>query len=136
MRNITEIIVHCTATPWGRHVTVEEIRKWHKLQGWNDIGYHYVVYLDGSIHKGRSEAIAGAHCKGHNSKSIGVVYVGGVLEDCMTPKDTRTEMQKQSLIKLLKELKAKYPNATIHGHNEFAKKACPCFNVAEEYKSL
>lgn len=136
MRKINKLIVHCTATPEGRNVTVEEIDKWHKQLGWKGIGYHYIIYLDGTIHKGRDEEKVGAHCAGYNANSIGICYVGGVLKDGKTPKDTRTEAQKQSMIKLLKELKSKYPNATIHGHREFAAKACPCFDAKNEYKDL
>ena len=134
-RAINEIIVHCTATPEGRDYTVEQIRKQHKAQGWNDIGYHYVVYRDGSIHEGRSVEVTGAHCNGHNLYSIGVVYVGG-CDKAMRPKDTRTDAQKESLYFLLKVLKRHYPKATIHGHNEYAAKACPSFNVKEEYIDL
>ena len=136
MRDIKEIIVHCSATPEGKDFTVEDIRKWHLARGFKDIGYHYVIYRDGSIHKGREESVIGAHCTGHNSYSIGVCYIGGVAKDGKTPKDTRTEAQKESLVKLLKELKAKYPKATIHGHREFANKACPSFDAKKEYSTL
>lgn len=136
MREITEIIVHCTATPCNRTYTVEDIDRDHKKKSWKGIGYHYVVYQDGSVHKGRPEEEIGAHCQGHNKHSIGVCYVGGVAKDGKTPKDTRTEAQKQSLLELLKNLKVKYPNATIHGHREFAAKACPSFDAKYEYKDL
>lgn len=136
MRKITKIIVHCTATPEGKNYTVDTIRKWHIAKGWSDIGYHYVIYLDGSVHKGRDEKTVGAHCLGQNANSIGVCYVGGVATDGKTPKDTRTEAQKQSLIDLLKKLKAKYPKAFIFGHRDFAAKACPSFDAKTEYKSL
>ena len=135
MRQITEIIIHCSATPIGKNYTVEDIDKWHKAKGWKGIGYHYVIYLDGSVHKGRPEEEIGAHCKGHNSNSIGICYIGG-LDEFGEPEDTRTDKQKEALIVLLKALKAKYPDATIHGHREFAAKACPCFDAKEEYKSL
>lgn len=136
MRKINKIIVHCSATPEGREVIVEEIDKWHKANGWKGIGYHYVVYLDGSIHKGRDEKEVGAHCAGQNTNSIGICYIGGVEADGKTPKDTRTEAQKKSLLELLKKLKEKYPNATIHGHREFASKACPSFDAKYEYRGL
>lgn len=135
-RVINEIIVHCTASYEGRNVTVDAIRRMHvKERGWSDIGYHYVVYLDGSIHEGRNVNISGAHCTGHNSHSVGVVYVGG-LDKNGKPKDTRTAAQKTALLKLLRQLKALYPKATIHGHREFANKACPCFDANTEYAKI
>ena len=134
-RLIKEIIVHCTATKEGVPVTIEEIRKWHKKNGWSDIGYHYVVTLDGKIKGGRDVNISGAHCSGHNSYSIGVCYVGGLDKNGIT-KDTRTKEQKKSLENLLVRLLEMYPEAEIHGHNEYAKKACPCFNAHYEYSAL
>lgn len=135
-RKIKEIIVHCSATPEGKDYSVDTIRKWHLQRGFADIGYHYIIYRDGSIHTGRDESVIGAHCKGHNSNSIGVCYIGGVAADGKTPKDTRTTEQKQSLVKLLKELKAKYPQASIHGHRDFSSKACPSFDATKEYSSI
>lgn len=76
-RNIKEIIVHCSATPEGKDFTVADIKRWHLARGFSDIGYHYVIYRDGSIHVGRSENISGAHCTGHNTISIGICYIGG-----------------------------------------------------------
>lgn len=136
MRIINEIIIHCSATPEGKDYTVEQIKQWHKQRGFSDIGYHYVIYRDGSIHSGRPIERIGAHCLKHNAHSIGVCYIGGVAKDGKTPKDTRTDAQKESLIKLIKELKAKYPKATVHGHREYANKACPCFDAKSEYKNL
>jgi N-acetylmuramoyl-L-alanine amidase len=136
MRKINKIIVHCTATPEGRHTDVEDIRKWHKAQGWSDIGYHYVVYLDGSVHIGRPVEIVGAHTKGHNTGSIGVVYVGGIDKKSLKPKDTRTDKQKEALHSFLMSLMNQYKGATLHGHNEFAAKACPSFNVKKEYNDI
>ena len=135
MRQINEIIVHCTATKEGQNFKVDDINRWHKQRGWNMIGYHYVVYLDGTIHQGRSEDQIGAHCLKHNVNSIGVVYVGGIDANGK-PKDTRTEAQKKGLRKLLTELKRKYPKTTIHSHRDFAHKACPCFDATEEYKDV
>lgn len=129
MRSINEIILHCTATPEGRNDSVECIRSWHRQQGFNDIGYHYVITLDGKIHGGRPEEVVGAHCKNHNAHSIGVCYVGGMSKDMTKAKDTRTPAQTGALISLCRMLLKKYPKATIHGHNEFASKACPSFDV-------
>ena len=135
-RNIKEIIIHCSATAEGKNFTVADIKKWHLARGFSDIGYHYVIYRDGSIHIGRSEDIAGAHCTGHNTISIGICYIGGCATDGKTPKDTRTDAQKKSLVELLKDLRKKYPTAKIYPHYKFAAKACPCFNAETEYKNI
>ena len=135
MRTIDEIIIHCSATPEGREVTVDEIRRWHKERGFADIGYHYVIMADGSVCKGRPLEQAGAHCKGHNAHSIGICYVGGT-DRKGTPKDTRTEPQKNAMARLIRELKRSFPKATIHGHNEFANKACPSFDVQKWIKEV
>ena len=134
MRKIDEIIIHCSATAEGRNFTVEDVRRWHKARGFVDVGYHYLVYLDGSVHVGRPLAQVGAHCLGHNAHSIGVCYIGGLARDGKTPKDTRTGLQKLALEALVQLLQLNYPGATVHGHKEFAKKACPCFDVEQEYK--
>jgi len=130
MRKIDEIIVHCTATPEGRAVTVADVTRWHKARGFRTIGYHYLIYLDGSVHPGRPLAEAGAHCTGHNARSVGVCYVGGCDKN-MRPKDTRTPAQRTALRKLVAELKHRFPDASIHGHREFAAKACPSFDIVE-----
>ena len=116
MRKINFIILHCSATKEGVSVTVNDIDRWHKERGFAKIGYHFVVYLDGSIHKGRPIEEIGAHCKGRNSDSIGICYVGG-LDKSGKPKDTRTPAQKEALLKLLRTLKEKFPDAEIRSHN-------------------
>lgn len=135
-RVITEIIVHCSATPEGKDYTVQDIRRWHKQQGWSDIGYHYVVYRNGHVEPGRDVDISGAHCVGHNAHSIGICYVGGMDSTNRNAKDTRTLAQKAALLSLLIDLKKLYPGAKIYGHRDFAKKACPSFDAKNEYKRL
>jgi len=135
-RRINEIIVHCTATSEGRDYTIADITRWHKQRGFATIGYHYVVYRDGSIHVGRDVNLVGAHCTNHNSHSIGVCYVGGCQYNGLTPKDTRTDAQKKALVALLRELRRKYPQAKIHGHRDYANKACPSFDATREYKNI
>lgn len=134
MRTIKEIIVHCSATPEGRDVKMETVKGWHvNERGWSDIGYHWIIELDGSIHKGREESSSGAHAKGHNKESIGVCYIGGVDAD-MNPKDTRTDKQKESLHCLIMEdLKGRYPDAMVIGHSDVSSKACPSFDAKSEY---
>lgn len=138
-RRIDKIIIHCSATPEGEDFTVEQIRQIHLARGFSDIGYHYVIYRDGSVHAGRPESITGAHCTGYNSHSIGVCYIGGCPPRSVPNwehkwKDTRTDAQKDALLKVISNLRSRYPGATIHGHNEFANKACPSFDVRKEYR--
>lgn len=137
MRKIDKIIIHCSDTFEGKHWTVDDIRSWHIKRGWLDIGYHYVIYLDGSIHSGRNEDVVGAHCVGYNSHSIGICYVGGKEKGTGKTKDTRTPAQKESLIRLLIELVCRYPDAEILGHRDLAPdRKCPGFDAKEEYKTL
>lgn len=130
MRQIKEIIIHCSATPEGRDWTIKDIERDHKAKGYKKVGYHYVVCLDGTIEKGREEHEVGAHCRGHNGNSIGICYIGG-LDKKMRAKDTRTIEQRASLAKLVMCLKLRYPGVVVRGHNNYASKDCPCFNVQQ-----
>ena len=129
-RKIRKIILHCSATIEGKDYTVEQIRQWHLKRGFNDIGYHYVIYRDGTIHNGRHVDQSGAHTLAHNHDSIGICYIGG-LDANSKPKDTRTDKQKESMYKLIDKLLKLY-NLTIndvYGHYQFQNKACPCFKI-------
>ena len=134
MRTITLIIIHCTATPEGRDHTVTDVDRWHRLRGWRrGCGYHFLVRLDGEIQAGRPVEQPGAHCRGHNSHSIGVCYVGGLDADGRTPRDTRTPRQREALRRLVARLKARFPQAVVVGHHDLdPHKACPCFDAAKE----
>lgn len=142
MRDINKIILHCSATREGHDVSTETIRGWHvNKRGWSDIGYHFVVLLDGTVDKARPIERQGAHVRGHNKGSIGIAYIGGVENERgkngkWIPKDTRTDAQKKSLEELITYLMETYDDATLHGHNEFSSKACPSFDVQEVYKEL
>lgn len=131
MNKPQEIIIHCSATPEGKGFTAKDIDQWHKKRGFKKIGYHYIIDLDGTVEKGREENENGAHTVNHNSKSIGICYIGGLAKDGKTAKDTRTEQQKKSLYKLVDSLMKKYNLSlnNVHGHYEFAAKACPSFKM-------
>jgi len=130
MRKIDKIIIHCSDTPAGRHDDVDDIRRWHKARGWSDVGYHYVILIDGTIQKGREDKTVGAHCKGHNSKSIGICYIGG------KGGDTRTCEQKESLIYLIGALKNTHKGSDVYGHRDLSSKPCPNFDAKTEYQIL
>ena len=132
MRKVDKIIIHCSATKEGQDFNANDINNWHNAKGWDGIGYHYVIKLDGTTEQGRPVEISGAHTKGHNKGSIGVCYIGG-LDANGKAKDTRTPEQVNSLRVLIGALLSLIPaEASVHGHNEFSSKACPCFNVHTE----
>lgn len=133
-RHINKIIIHCAATKPTMDVGVKEIRQWHttpkpKGNGWTDVGYHFVIRRDGVVETGRPLQQSGAHTTGQNKNSIGVCLVGGLAADGKTPESNFTDSQWNALEECVRGLSAKYPSATVHGHNEFAAKACPCFDV-------
>jgi len=135
MRTITLIVIHCSAVKPDQTSSAAQIDTWHRQRGFHlGIGYHYVVRRNGQIEPGRPEYMVGAHCKNHNSHSIGVCYEGG-LDARGQPADTRTEEQKVALRRLLKDLRGRYPRALIVGHHDLnPHKACPCIeNVVGEY---
>jgi N-acetylmuramoyl-L-alanine amidase len=136
-RDIKFIVVHCTATNPSYDFNAKDIEAWHKKLGWSEIGYNYVVLLDGSVEEGRHVDKIPSHVKGYNANSIGIVYVGGVDANQIA-KDTRNAKQKTSLVAMLKSLRKLYPTAKILGHRDFPKvaKACPCFNAIPEYSTI
>ena len=130
MRTITLIILHCSATREGQSFGFEDCRRDHiRHRGFRDIGYHYYITRDGTVHRGRPLELVGAHCRNHNRHSIGICYEGG-LDAEGRAKDTRTEAQKISLSALVRELKERFPQALVVGHRELdSGKECPCFEV-------
>ena len=133
MRPIEEIIVHCSSTEAGRDIKAADIRRWHiEGNGWKDIGYHYVIDIDGTIEVGRPIDQTGAHTTNHNKTTIGICYVGGLWNG--KPKDTRTLKQQASLVQLIKSLKVCFPTIKkVSGHRDYAAKACPCFDAGAAY---
>jgi N-acetyl-anhydromuramyl-L-alanine amidase AmpD len=126
-RTINKIIIHVADTPESMDIGVNEIRSWHTAKGWNDVGYHYVIRRDGTIEVGRQESKIGAHCRGYNWESIGI---------CMVGRNMFTDIQWDSLAKLVKSLDGRY-GATVHGHRDFDKhKTCPNFDVGDWYESI
>lgn len=143
MRKINKIVVHCTAG--NQSNTAKDVVHFHTgpksrgCLGWSRPGYHYIIEADGKIVNTWPEESYSNGVKGHNADSINVCYIGGV--DLSKPKpwppiDNRTPAQKESLLKLLRLLKSKYPTATIYGHRDFAAKPCPCFDAKTEYKDI
>jgi N-acetyl-anhydromuramyl-L-alanine amidase AmpD len=155
MRKITGIVIHCSATFECIDIDSNTIRSWHTTpknmggRGWSDIGYHYIIRLDGAVERGRYEEKIGAHVRGHNKNTLGICYIGG-LDNKGKPKDTRTKAQKHALLMLIESLCDKYQIKSIKGHRDYSEdqnkdgiiekwewmKSCPCFDVETEYKHL
>jgi len=137
---ITDITIHCAATPRGKPFSAAQISAMDKARAdlGNQIAYHYVIELDGKVTQTLRHDQRGAHTGGHNTGNLGICYVGGVLEDGKTPADTRTEAQKTAMAALLAKLRAQYPGVRIRGHRDWPKvaKACPSFDVAAELKRI
>lgn len=143
-RRIDKIVIHCSASKEGQKMTVEQIDRMHRKRGFSGIGYHFVVYLDGSVHDGRDISKVGAHTTGYNTGSIGICYIGG-LDNREKIKDTRTLSQKNALYQLVKKLMEMYPIREVKGHRDYSPdtngdgviskyewiKGCPCFEVSE-----
>lgn len=136
MRNITHLVVHCTATP--QSATVESIKRyWKEEKGWKSPGYHFMIDPKGTVHNLLDIADISNGVKGHNASIINICYIGGV-DGSNKPLDNRTPAQKAALISKLKELKKRFPSAIIQGHRDFAgvSKACPSFDAKREYANL
>jgi N-acetyl-anhydromuramyl-L-alanine amidase AmpD len=142
MRHIDEIVIHCTATnpSWyadkSAQDVAQEIRRWHTQERkWSDIGYHFIVHRNGEVATGRPVSRSGAHVAGHNKNTIGVSLVGGrggCSDDSFL--DNFTEEQEKALRELIEDLKKDHKTITkVTGHNDYASKACPCFDVDEWY---
>lgn len=147
MRHINLIVIHCSATPEGRDVSAADIDRMHRSRKppFAQIGYHFVVRLDGTIERGRPPELAGAHVSRHNAASIGICYIGGVANARNMPvKDTRTDAQKAALERLVRDQLQLYPGAKVAGHRDLSPdqnrdgkispfewlKGCPSFDVS------
>lgn len=150
MGKLKYLVIHCTATPEGREVTSDEIRHWHTApvseggRGWKQVGYTDMIHLDGRLERLVNnnedayvdpwEVTNGA--AGYNGVSRHIVYVGGVVSDGSTPKDTRTYEQRLALETYVERFHERFPDVKIVGHNELSAKACPSFDVKAWLKEI
>lgn len=156
MRIIDAIIIHCSATRAGQDLRAKDIDRMHKQRGFNQIGYNFVIDLDGLVENGRPLSIDGAHCntkgfsgESYNKHGIGICYIGG-LDVNGKPADTRTEAQRVALRELVAKLCKEYPIIEVLGHRDTSSdldgsgeveprefiKACPCFDVRSEFTTF
>lgn len=151
-RTITDIVIHCAATPNGKPFSREQIDAMHRQRGFQrqpvaitryqpelkhglpSIGYHWVLELDGQAKPGRHPEEIGAHVQGSNAKSLGICLIGT---------DRFSLAQWSTLRLLVSKLRQTYPAARIRGHRDFSPdmdgdgvierhewlKTCPGFDV-------
>ena len=129
---IKYLTIHCAATPEGRDVKAETVEQWD-IAKFGHKSYHWIIELDGTMHKSLEDNVRGAHVGKNNTGNIGICYVGGVDKNNKIAKDTRTAAQKKSLVTLVRTYKARYPGLVIKGHRDWSgvKKDCPSFDVAK-----
>lgn len=149
MKTIDAIIIHCSATRAGQDLRAKDIDRMHRARGFNQIGYNYVVDLDGTVENGRALTINGAHCLGYNDHSVGICYIGG-LDENGQPADTRTDQQKAAIRELVATICKDYPIIEVLGHRDTSPdlndngiiepcewiKMCPCFEVRDEFENF
>lgn len=136
MRNINYLVIHCTATQ--PNAKIENIKRyWKDTLEWNNPGYHFMIEANGNVVQTLPIEQISNGVAGFNSQIINISYIGGI-DFKGRPKDTRTEAQKDSILKLLKNLKVKFPKAKIQGHKDFPNvhKACPSFDAKKEYSNI
>lgn len=150
MAKLKYLVIHCTATPEGREVSSNDIRRWHTDpvskggRGWKQVGYTDLIHLDGTVERlvGNNEdanvdsweITNGA--KGYNSVSRHIVYAGGCAKDGKTQKDTRTKAQRKAMAEYVRDFHRRFPDVKIIGHRELAARACPSFDVQAWLKSM
>ena len=133
-RKTDSIIIHCAATKKSMDIGYKEIREWHVDQnGWDDVGYHYIIRRNGKLEKARPEEYSGAHAPSHNSRSIGICLVGGMADDG-GPENNFTLEQFLTLKDLVNMVMNKYSDITeVLGHCDVQdnKPNCPGFDVKQ-----
>lgn len=153
MRKINRIVVHCSAS--SIQLKAKDIVNYHLRpksrggRGWRNPGYHFIVEADGTVVNTLNVSKISNGAKGYNADSVHVCYVGGI-DSTNSPADTRTPTQKESLRRLLIELREKLGPIPIVGHRDLSPdsngngkiepfewiKACPCFDARKEYAEL
>jgi N-acetylmuramoyl-L-alanine amidase len=135
---ITHIVLHYSATYADQDLGVADIDKMHRARGWAGVGYHYVIKRDGTVQAGRPENQVGAHVGGQNTGKIGICLIGG-LDRATGPNkglDNRTDAQKASAAKLIREILTRHPSAQIVGHRDLAATQCPAYDAAAWWSSV
>ena len=138
-RPIKRIVLHCTATT--QNATIEAIKNyWKNNLGWSQVGYHYMIGVNGERHilAHLSEITNGVY--GYNRTSVHIAFIGG-----KNGVDDRTPTQKAEMKNLIQELRSNaiLGSIPVFGHRDLSPdkngdgvitpdeyiKLCPSFNV-------
>jgi len=147
MRTINLAVWHCSADEEGVDHTLEYYDKLHRNRKppFRKIGYHIIVHPDGLYEFGREAWETGAHARGYNRNSFGIMYVGGLKNG--KPSDTRTVEQIKTMRNIKRMLDYMYPGIKHVGHRDLSvdlngdgviskgewMKECPCYDVATQF---
>ncbi len=137
LRDQTEyIVVHWAVSPADPKYDIEDIRLWHREQGYISIGYHFVIPTNGDIQEGEDPRRWGAHVRGYNDVSVGICLIGGLADAGGEAGEYMavnfTDAQLANLKGLLDRLQLDYPDAKVVGHHNLdpeGKPFCPGFDV-------
>lgn len=154
---ITRSFVHHSATGDEGAKTVREIHRFHTTgNGWDDIGYNFLVdgagrvyegrrarvYAEGEVHDGEDErgrGVVGAHASGYNTGSVGVVVLGNSSLADVSPAAMRS-LAHVLAWKLgprgLDPLGATGGIPNIAGHQAVVQTSCPGRNLAGRLPEL
>lgn len=143
------IVIHTTATRPVQKLTIAILRAWHKARGFSDIGYHRVIFRDGTVGVGRGRDVVGAGVEGWNAVTLHISLEGGLDNKTAKPENNYTPEQFKLLEQEIRKELTFYPNAVIIGHRDLSPdtdhdgkveqhewlKECPCFDAGQWAKS-
>lgn len=124
-REVRRVFLHCSASDadgddYKGEQLVHTIRAWHLQRGWSDVGYHYLIDMDGLIVTGRPLDRIPAAQRGHNTGSVAIMVHG------LTRFSDAALGAVRALCAAINA--AHGGRVTFHGHREVSTKACPVFD--------
>ena len=121
------VVIHHVGVPAG-DISAERIHRAHIGNGWNGIGYHYVIRQDGTIERGRPLATVGAHAYGFNESTVGINLSGDF--EWEVPTYAQMESLTELVTAICRIYRLKPGEETISGHCDMNyDTACPGRNL-------
>ena len=128
----TLVVHHSAIYKADGRATLQEIQRLHRQdRGWADVGYHFMLDVDGAIYAGRDLGARGAHTLGRNTGSAGVCLLGDFRFSAPLP------AQWEALIALARWLIAELELTHLAGHSQFNENTvCPGARVLAQLSAL